>query len=81
MDQYETQIRSIQNQFKITKAQLQAEVTNAELMVAIKSDMNAQEDINYVEVKVAALNLTLSSDTDGSIQAEIDELNGRLPAL
>lgn len=41
MTQYETKIRSLNNGYRVTQAYLLAEVTNAELMVAIKQDLNA----------------------------------------
>ena len=47
-DQFETQIRVLKNGFLITKAQLVAEMTNAELMVAIKQDLNAEEDMTDI---------------------------------
>jgi hypothetical protein len=49
--QYETQIRAVQNQYFITYAVLLAEKTNADLMVAIKQDMNAAEDISELTLK------------------------------
>lgn len=72
----------------MTQAQLQAEVTNAELMVAIKQDLNAQEDIADIGAKIEELTAGLGDDADGSKQAEIGtletrrgELEGRRQAL
>jgi hypothetical protein len=43
--EYDTNIRQMNNSLRITKAGLVAERSNAELMVAIKSNMNIDEDL------------------------------------
>jgi hypothetical protein len=46
IQEYDTQIRAVNNKLRITKAQLLAERTNAELMVAIKNNMNFAADLS-----------------------------------
>jgi hypothetical protein len=41
-EQYNANIREVENQLRVTKAIIGSQVTNAELMVAIKEKMNAQ---------------------------------------
>lgn len=48
VDEYSYNIRQVNNSFRITKAKLVAERTNAELMVAIKQEMNFGEDIDMI---------------------------------
>jgi hypothetical protein len=76
MQQFETQIRSIQNQFLIQKAQLTAEITNAELMVAIKQDLNAEEDLTEIQAKIDGGDTTL-----GEQKAAFEALRAELGPL
>lgn len=70
--QFEVQIRAVQNQYFITYAVLLAEKTNADLMVAIKADMNAAEDITE---------LTAEKEAAGTTAARIAEIDTRLGTL
>lgn len=54
-DQFETQIRVVQNGFLIEKAQLVAEMTNGELMVAVNKNLNAADDIADIDTKIGEL--------------------------
>ena len=47
-EQYDSNIREVENQLRVTKAIIGAQVTNAELMVAIKQKMNAQQDLSII---------------------------------
>jgi hypothetical protein len=47
-EQYDANIREVENQLRVTKAIIGAQVTNAELMVAIKQKMNAQQDLTII---------------------------------
>lgn len=79
MDQYVTQIRNIQNQFIITKAILDSEVVNAQLMVAIKQDLNAEEDINDLNTRKGELQTKVDNGQDdaaGTAAAEIVTITG-----
>jgi len=70
--QYETQIRALQNQFIITKAILDSELANAQLMVAIKMDMNRQEDIADINEKMTdALALTGATPETDAMNVKI----------
>jgi hypothetical protein len=70
--QFEVQIRAVENQYFITYAILLAEKTNADLMVAIKADMNAAEDITE---------LTAEKEAAGTTAARIAEIDTRLGTL
>ena len=52
IEEYEYNIRQVRNGFRITSAKLVAERTNAELMVAIKQEMNMNEDIAEIAAQV-----------------------------
>jgi len=47
-EQYDSNIREVENQLRVTKAIIGAQVTNAELMVAIKQKMNAEQDLTII---------------------------------
>lgn len=44
-DQYQVNIRQVNNDLRITLAKIEAELKNAQLMVAIKNQMNIKQDI------------------------------------
>jgi len=69
IDEYEYNIRQVRNSFRVTKAKLVAERTNAELMVAIKQRMNMEEDLTGLN----EANGRLQTKIDASdVQADID---------
>jgi hypothetical protein len=72
--QFEVQIRAVQNQYFITYAVLLAEKTNADLMVAIKADMNAAEDITELTAEKSAAGTTAARIAD--IDLRLETLNG-----
>jgi hypothetical protein len=78
--QYETQIRALQNQFIITKAILDAELANAQLMVAIKRDMNRKEDIADLYTKQFALRDARDAG-DETLGDEIKSVTDKILAL
>ena len=78
--QYESQIRQVQNVFTITEAILNSEISNAELLVKSKEDMNAAEDIQEANDRIAALRL-LVDDAAGTNAAEIATLEDRVGTL
>lgn len=53
-EQYEFNIRQVNNGLRITLAKIEAELKNAQLMVAIKNKMNMTEDIAEIDAKVEA---------------------------
>lgn len=53
--EYFYSIRQVRNSLRITKARLVAERTNAELMVAIKKEMNLGEDIFDLNEKIESI--------------------------
>jgi hypothetical protein len=67
----------LRNGFLITKAQLVAEMTNAELMVAIKQDLNAEDDMTDIEAKI--IELQAESGVDNT--EKIGTLNSRKASL
>jgi hypothetical protein len=78
IDEYQYNIRQVENDFRVTQAKLAAERTNAELMVAIKQDMNMFEDIEDGEARIAEI-------MSGSLTPELDEekaeIEGRIAGL
>lgn len=50
-EQYEFNIRQVNNDLRITLAKIQAELVNAQLMVAIKNQMNFKQDLSDIEEK------------------------------
>lgn len=69
IDEYETNIREVRNGFRITKAKLIAERTNAELMVAIKQDMNMAEDRDDAEARRESITAKLETAAEDKIDA------------
>jgi hypothetical protein len=55
--QYDSQIRQVQNVFTITEAILNSEISNAELLVKSKEDMNAAKDYEEITDRIAVLML------------------------
>jgi hypothetical protein len=82
LQEYDYNIRQVRNSFRITKAQLIAERTNAELMVAIKQEMNMGEDIVDLGAAKEALQAKLDAESDSTKQQvytkEIGDLGERL---
>jgi hypothetical protein len=78
--QYDSQIRQVQNVFTITEAILNSEISNAELLVSNKEDMNAAEDIAEANERIAALRL-LVDDAVGTNAAEIATLEDKVGTL
>jgi hypothetical protein len=78
VDEYEYNIRQVRNSFRITKAKLLAERTNAELMVAIKQEMNFGEDIDMIDARKDQIREKLSTEEDldkmDALDAEWDQL-------
>jgi uncharacterized small protein (DUF1192 family) len=75
-EQYDSNIREVENQLRVTKAIIGAQVTNAELMVAIKQKMNAEQDlliIPQMETDIARYSEALG-DTDGAYRSELEGL-------
>jgi hypothetical protein len=78
LEQYTTAIRGTKNGLRVTMAILLAEKTNAEMLVAIKQDMNGAQDLDMLDLKRAALVTAKAAAADPApIQAEIDELDAR----
>jgi hypothetical protein len=82
VDEYEYNIRQVRNSFRITKAKLVAERTNAELMVAIKQEMNFGEDIDMIDLRKDAIRDRLLTEEDfdkmDELDLEWDELSEQL---
>lgn len=81
IEEYETNIREVRNGFRITKAKLVSERTNAELMVAIKQDMNMAEDRADIDTRREAITLkleTAASDKADELNAEFERLGLRI---
>jgi len=72
VDEYEYNIRQVRNSFRITKAKLVAERTNAELMVAIKQEMNFGEDIDMIDLRKDAIRDRLLTEEDVDKMDELD---------
>lgn len=72
----------MRNSFRITKAKLVAERTNAELMVAIKQEMNFGEDIDMFEDRKSAIRDRLMTEEDwdkiDALDLEWDEIGEEL---
>lgn len=66
LSQYDKNIRQVSNQLRITMAKLQAEKTNALLLVAIKSNMNITEDITSIDARIGAIDAELAAPTDAT---------------
>lgn len=79
--EYDWNIRQVKNQFRITKAQLVAERTNAELMVALKNEMNADADIVDIGTRKTKLQTKLDAETDATKQAALTKEIGDLDAI
>jgi len=82
VDEYDFNIRQVRNSFRITKAQLVAERTNAELMVAIKQEMNFGEDIEMIDDRKTVIRERLLTEEDVDkmdlLDVEWDELSEQL---
>lgn len=78
VDEYEYNIRQVRNSFRITKAKLIAERTNAELMVAIKQEMNFGEDIDMINERKDQIRDKLATEEDfdkiDALDVEWDQL-------
>jgi hypothetical protein len=85
LHEYDFNIRQVRNQFRITKAQLVAERTNAELMVSIKNEMNMGEDIVDIGAAKTKLQAKLDAESDSTKQQvltkQIGDLNERLAQI
>lgn len=64
---------------RITLAGIEAELKNAQLMVAIKNDMNIKEDIKEIDEKVKAYQALIDAGdaNAATLQEQINEMNGR----
>mgnify|MGYP003958574271 CR=1 FL=1 len=82
--EYQDNIRYVRNAFRITKAKLVAERTNAELMVAIKSEMNLGADLAEIDARTTQLQASLDAEADATVQAtlqaQIDDLAAKVVA-
>jgi len=82
LQEYDSNIRAVRNSYRITKAQLIAERTNAEFMVSIKQEMNMGEDLVDLGAHKVKLQAKLDAATDSAIQdgftKEIADLDTRL---
>jgi len=83
--QYDTQIRVVKNDFLVIKAALVNEVTNAELMVAIKNNLNDKEDIKDAKARIEKIKPNITSSTSAAfvetedLKKQIAELEARIP--
>jgi hypothetical protein len=77
VDAFEYNIRQVKNDLRINKAQLVAERTNAELMVAIKQEMNWADDIDMYDARASELRADKDADpapTEARLEAIEAEL-------
>jgi len=85
VDEYEFNIRQVRNGYRVTKAKLIAERTNAELMVAIKNEMNMGEDLTDIGAAKTKLETKLAAEADATKQqaltAAITGLAERLTSI
>jgi hypothetical protein len=66
VSEYDVNIRAVNNSLRVTKAKLVAERSNAELMVAIKGNMNLTVDLSDTEAKLEKLQADKAAESDNS---------------
>lgn len=77
-DQFSSQIRGVENDFRVSKAKILYQITNAQLAVVIKDNLNAAEDIADLTADIEALQAL--NDPNSEIQGKQEQI-GQIEAL
>lgn len=77
-DQFSSQIRGVENDFRVSKAKILYQITNAQLAVVIKDNLNAAEDIADLTADIEALQAL--NDPNSEIQGKQQQI-GQIEAL